>query len=75
MIIFTVAIWYFGFELLTLKVLKITLHSEVEEYEAAFKQFDVDGGGSLSVAEITPLLNDLGKAPLASRFVKPPRQR
>ena len=31
--------------------------------QVAFKQFDVDGGGSLSVAEVAPLLSDLGKAP------------
>merc|ERR1719321_985202 len=36
---------------------------QVDEYEAAFKQFDVDGGGTLSIQEINPILNDLGKAP------------
>merc|ERR1719324_1627991 len=36
---------------------------QVEEYETCFNKYDHDGGGSLSLKEINPLLEELGKAP------------
>ena len=40
---------------------------QVEDYEASFKKYDHDGGGSLSLKEINPLLEELGKAPKNKR--------
>jgi len=36
---------------------------EVEAYEQCFQEFDTDGGGDLSLKELMPLLEQLGRAP------------
>merc|ERR1719235_2237467 len=36
---------------------------EVDEFRASFQAYDRSGDGEMSVAEIMPLLKDLGKAP------------